>query len=74
MAFARQIFRINGGDPMLRRFGSTKDYGVTAIDDGELGSFEDLSFEEASWAARHHSASMSRPSPRMRYRKVWLGE
>jgi hypothetical protein len=38
--------------PMLRRFGSMKGYAIAAAD-GELGSFEDFYFDDASWTVRH---------------------
>jgi hypothetical protein len=47
---------------MLQRFGSMKDFAIATID-GELGTFEDFSFDEPSWAVRHDSARMSRRSP-----------
>jgi sporulation protein YlmC with PRC-barrel domain len=37
---------------MLRRFGSMKGYAIAATD-GELGSFEDFYFDDASWTVRH---------------------
>ena len=46
---------------MLRRLGRMKDYGMPATDE-DLGSIEDF-FDEASWAVRHHSTSMSRRPP-----------
>jgi uncharacterized protein YrrD len=38
--------------PLLRRFGSMKGYAVSASD-GELGSFQNFYFDDASWTVRH---------------------
>ncbi len=50
---------------MLRRLGRMKDYAASALDE-ELGSVEDF-FDEASWAVRQHSTSISRRLPPARH-------